>query len=179
MKDIILKLRKEGKSYSEIQKELKCSKSTISYYCGQNQKEKTRERSRKRHKNKIIGKIERFKYRSPRYVREQIRKFNKRDNQAKGKINKKINSTFTIDDVLNKFGVDTVCYLSGEKINLFESEYNFDHKTPSSRGGDNSLDNLGVTHPIVNSMKHELMPEELLEWCIKILKYNGYIVSKD
>ena len=33
MKDEILKLRKEGKSYNEIKEILKCSKGTISYHC--------------------------------------------------------------------------------------------------------------------------------------------------
>ena len=33
MKDEILKLRKEGKSYKQIKEILKCSKSTISYHC--------------------------------------------------------------------------------------------------------------------------------------------------
>ena len=33
MKEEILKLRKEGKSYRQIEKLLKCSKSTISYHC--------------------------------------------------------------------------------------------------------------------------------------------------
>lgn len=33
----ILELRKEGKSYKEIQKELKCSISTISYHCSTNE----------------------------------------------------------------------------------------------------------------------------------------------
>ena len=42
MKDEILKLRSEGKTYSEIKKELGCSKSTISYYCGKGQKEKAK-----------------------------------------------------------------------------------------------------------------------------------------
>lgn len=32
MKELILKLRKQGKSYREIQKEVKCSRSLISYY---------------------------------------------------------------------------------------------------------------------------------------------------
>lgn len=33
MKEKIIKLRKDGKTYNEIQEILKCSKSTISYYC--------------------------------------------------------------------------------------------------------------------------------------------------
>jgi predicted transcriptional regulator len=178
MKDEILKLRSEGKTYQEIQKELKCSKSTISYYCGNDQKEKTRNRTRKRRQNKLISKLERYKNRKPRNLRESVRKFNKRNNSLKRKVDKNINITFTIDDVINKFGIDTICYLSGEKINLYESDYNFDHIQPSSRNGNNSLDNLGITHPIVNYMKGDLTPEELIEWCIKILKHNGYDVNK-
>ena len=36
LKDNILKLRLDGKSYKEIQQELGCSKGTISYYCNIN-----------------------------------------------------------------------------------------------------------------------------------------------
>ena len=38
MKEKILKLRLEGKTYNEIQKELNCAKSTISYHCSVNGK---------------------------------------------------------------------------------------------------------------------------------------------
>ena len=72
----------------------------------------------------------------------------------------------------------TICYLSGEKINLFENIYNFDHVIPVSRGGSNSFENLGVLHNIVNSMKSDLTPDELINWCIKILKFNGYKITK-
>lgn len=44
----ILKLRIDGKTYNQIQLELGCSKGTISYYLGKNQKDKTRERSQSR-----------------------------------------------------------------------------------------------------------------------------------
>ena len=63
------------------------------------------------------------------------------------------------------------------KNNLFENDYNLDHIIPSSRGGDNSLNNLGITHKIVNYMKGSLTPEELIKWCVKILKYNGYKIT--
>lgn len=55
MKEEILKLRKEGKSYNEIQAILGCSKSTISYHCGNGQKEKSKNRlsSLRNKKNKI------------------------------------------------------------------------------------------------------------------------------
>ena len=41
-KENIFKLRAEGKSYGQIQDELGCSKSTISYHLGQGQTEKSR-----------------------------------------------------------------------------------------------------------------------------------------
>ena len=44
-KEIILKLRNEGKSYREIQSETGISKGLISYYLGSDQKHKTLERS--------------------------------------------------------------------------------------------------------------------------------------
>ena len=48
MKDKILKLRDEGKTYNEIKEILGCSKGTISYYCGDGQKEKSKIRRKKR-----------------------------------------------------------------------------------------------------------------------------------
>jgi hypothetical protein len=52
MKDKILELRAQGKTYLEIKAELTCSLSTISYYCNPEQKEKTVQRTRdKRSKN--------------------------------------------------------------------------------------------------------------------------------
>ena len=47
MKEKILKLRIEGKTYNEIHKILGCSKSTISYYCSPNGKENNRIRTNK------------------------------------------------------------------------------------------------------------------------------------
>lgn len=46
-KEKILLLRKEGRTYKEIQDELGCSKGTIAYHLGNGQKEKTRNRTRK------------------------------------------------------------------------------------------------------------------------------------
>ena len=175
MKDKILELRSEGKSYGEIQKTLNCSKSTISYYCGENQKEKTKKRTQKRRENVLLEKVQHFKYRKYRSNKEKIRRFNKRDNKN-GFTNIKLQESFGWQDVMEKFGVETFCYLSGEKINLLSDTYNLDHIIPHSRGGDNSIENLGITHETVNKMKSDLTLEELFLWCKKILEFNGYTV---
>ena len=178
MKDEILKLREEGKSYNEIMKILHCSKGTVSYYCGDNQKEKAIKRTQKRRKNILIVKLEHFKYRKNRALKEKVRRFNKTDSSVKIRVNKLIEPTFTVDDVINKFGMDTICYLSGERINLYEDTYQFDHISPSSKSNDNTFENLGITHTIVNKMKSDLSVDEFLMWCVKILKHNGYTVEK-
>jgi hypothetical protein len=41
MKENILKLRSEGKSYRQIEEILGCSRATISFHCGKGQKQKT------------------------------------------------------------------------------------------------------------------------------------------
>jgi hypothetical protein len=191
MKEEILKLKSEGKSYKEIQKLLGCSKGTISYHCGVGQKEKTKTRRDKRRENIIKSKTDAFKYtkkipkeidkkeiRSPKDVVESVRKFNKRDTNKKGSVDKELKPTFTWEDVIEKFGEKTMCYLSGVEIDLFVNNYNFDHITPASKGGLNTLDNLGITHEIVNYMKGDLTPDELIGWCVKILNHNGYQVTK-
>jgi CRISPR/Cas system Type II protein with McrA/HNH and RuvC-like nuclease domain len=113
-----------------------------------------------------------------RNLKEASRRFNKRDNKSKGKTNKNMIVSFTVEDIINKFGYNTICYLSGEKINLDTDNFNFDHIIPTSRNGTNTFENLGITHPTVNYMKGDLTPEELIEWCEKILIHNGYGVTK-
>jgi 5-methylcytosine-specific restriction endonuclease McrA len=186
MKEKILELKTQGKSYNEIAKILKCSKGTIAYHCGDGQKEKTDIRRKKRLENIIIGKTNNFKY-SPnvdltvkpnKNLVEAVRKFQKRDNKVKGLVNKNIETTFVWGDVINKFGINTKCYLSGEPINLYQNDYNFDHIIPTTRGGQNLFSNLGILHETVNMMKGDLTPDELISWCVKILKYNGYKIEK-
>lgn len=176
MKEEILKLRSEGKTYNQIKEILKCSKSIIAYYCNNTTKEKTLNRTKERRKNLILSKLERFKHRKKeRNIKESIRKFKKSGtkNQMKD-----VKETFKWESILNKFGENTFCYLSGELINLYENDYNFDHIIPTSRGGDNSFENLGILHEKVNQMKFNMMNDEFIEWCIKILKFNGYKVKK-
>jgi len=181
MKEEILKLRNEGKSYNEIKQILGCSKGTISYHCGDGQKEKTKKRRNKRRENKILHKTEGFKYRRNRKdLVESVRKFNKRDNNIKenSNVNKDLETNFNWGNVLDKYTENTKCYLSGVELNLYDKDCQFDHIIPASKGGENVFSNLGICHGEVNSMKGNMSIEELMEWCIKILEFNGYVVNK-
>lgn len=190
-KEKILRLRDEGKTYNQIMEEVGCSKGTISYHCGNGQKEKSAKRRKKRRENLLIRKLDSYKYRTisntetkdkPTKTRkdvvESIRKFQKSDITSFGRVNADLETTFTWEDLLELYGEDTFCYLSGEPINLMVNNYQLDHKVPVCRDGDNTLSNLGITHEVVNRMKGDLTPEELIDWCVKILKFNGYNVSK-
>jgi orotate phosphoribosyltransferase-like protein len=64
MKENILKLRSMGYTYNQIQKELGCSKGTISYHLGEGQKEKNKQRSQKR-REEIRDIIRTFKQEKP------------------------------------------------------------------------------------------------------------------
>jgi 5-methylcytosine-specific restriction endonuclease McrA len=154
-KDDILRLNEEGKSYREIEKILGCSKGTISHHLGKGVKDRSNKRRQSnRKRNPLQRKISSFREKG---IKDDY---------------------FTWRDVIELYGEDTHCYLSGEPLNLFEDSYHLDHKIPSSRGGSNSIHNLGVTHPIVNTMKNNLLYDELIKWCIKILEFSGYTITK-
>ena len=173
MKEEILKLRKEGKSYSEIQEILGCSKSTISYYCSDGQKLKVYERAKKRRSDKLLKKIESYKNRN---YSLKFRDFQRRngDNQLMAKQE----NNFTIKEAKEKIGNNPICYLTGEKINLSDtSSYHLDHIIPVNKGGKNTLDNLGILKAEINKMKSDLTVDELIDNCKKILIFAGYTVG--
>lgn len=53
MREEILRLRADGRTYNQIKEELGCSLSTISYHCGVGQKTKTLTRTRNRKSRKL------------------------------------------------------------------------------------------------------------------------------
>lgn len=185
----IIKLRSEGKSYLQIKQELGCSKGTICYHLGNNQKEKSYTRGKKNRLfniNSIIGrKIVVFKTRIKRQSKNRILnqlkvssiltkklyKFKLRKNGMK--------EDYTVDDVVNKIGPNPKCFLTGEEIDLSKpSEYHFDHIIPVSKGGDNSLENLAICTKLANMSKGEMVIDEYLELCKKILINFGYTITK-
>src|SRR5574343_70591 len=114
-KEKILELRSQGKTYNEIAKILNCSKSIISYHCGEGQKEKNLLRSRKsKRKHPFVNKTHTFievqkKYANCKNPKSTTFKLIKAkiysffDFRRKGK-NMKEKPSFTYQDVINKFG---------------------------------------------------------------------------
>ena len=184
MKEKIIELHKKGLSYNQIKDELGCSKSTISYHCGQGRKERQRLKQKNtRDNNPLIRRVEKFQLRT--YNKPEI----KRQLTKKEELCQKIHcfrkrgismEKFKWQDVITKFGKKTRCYLSGQPIDLINDsgKYTFDHKLAVSKGGDNSLDNLGITLKIMNQMKSDQSVEELIENCKLILQHQGYKITK-
>lgn len=170
MKKEILRLRSEGKSYREIQKILGCSKGTISYHCGIEQKEKTKNRLKKRRsKIPILQRVDRF---IRKKLIDRTKDYKRRGFEA-------IKSSFTWKDVIEKFGWETTCYLTGRKINLKELDtYHFDHIIPSSKGGESTLDNLGILCKDANIAKGSLILEDFINLCHEILSHQGFEIKK-
>lgn len=182
VKDKILKLRALGYSYRKIQDEIKCSKGTIAYHCGEGQKEKYAKRHKlnRSKQHPLIRKIENFvlgKYYKPaprkiliktlnRNLRLRIEKFSM--------INKEYNNmAFTIKDFLDKVGNNPKCALTGKPIDLMKPRtYQLDHITPRSRGGENTLDNCQLVLKEANLAKHTLSSEEFVKLCREVVDYH-------
>lgn len=173
MKEKILHLRNEKKSYREIEKILGCSKATISYHCGEGQKDKFRQRQRK-NRSKVSGII---KKKIQVFVRSKIRSFKKSGHGHSVKHLTK--SAFNYNSAFKLIHKSTECYISGRKIQIdIPCSYHLDHKTPTSRGGKNTLKNMGVACREANQAKNDLEINEFIELCIEICIHNGYSVEK-
>ena len=85
---------------------------------------------------------------------------------------------FTPDDVINKFGESPVCYITGKKIDIYNTKsYHFDHKLPRSKGGLNTLDNLGICTKQANMAKNDMTEDELIQFCKDVLIYRGFKIN--
>ena len=181
----ILTLKAEGKTHSEISKLLDCNINTVSYYCSPNRKAQIRNQTRKRRKkHPYIYKIDTFivkskslntfsysNYKSKEALYSKTIKFLKRKKTAMTK-------HFTYQDVIDKFGENPKCYLTGEPINIWDTKsYHFDHIIPPSKGGTNTLDNLGICTKDANRCKSDLTPDELIIFCKKVLMNKGFSIN--
>ena len=141
----ILKLRAEGKSYREIEKILGCSKSTIAYHCDGG-KEKNRIKNNLKKRKPICRKVSSFRVRCARSnhndIRKKLKTFKRKGNRARTPI-----------DI--------------EKPNT----YHLDHIIPTSKGGTNDINNLGLCLKEANYAKGELSIDELYQLCENILAW--------
>ena len=179
LKPKIIELSDQGYSYNQIADALGCSKGTISYHLGQGQKEKSRKRCQKAKKsNPLRTKYWTFQQEtkfgdksSP--MNPDVRKIlkSKRDTFSSNNLKKKeYNFMFTLDELIEKLGDNPVCYLTGREIDLSKSRtYSLDHIIPRSKGGDNSLENCGLTCRDANQAKCDLSLEEFVSLCQEVV----------
>ena len=172
----ILNLRKQGLTYKEIQAELGCSKGTISYHCGSNQREKTRVRSQQ--KSPLCKKVGTFKARCSkpawRSFSSKIKCFKRRakGSRASSGWRVKVSAQYNCADVVEKIGTKPVCYLTGSKINVDEPKtYSLDHRVPVAHGGSNDLENLEICSLQANKAKADLGLDEFYKLCEDVLAW--------
>lgn len=159
MKEQILKLREEGKTYDEIKAELNCAKSTIAYHC--NEEVKIKQLKRQKATPKTIRRL--FMKRLSLYNRRTI------DNYSK----------ISVDDFMKKIGDFPRCYLTGRLLDLSEvKSYQIDHIIPFSKGGKHTLDNIDISCSEANYMKSNLTMNELISLMTEIFIKLGYLVKK-
>lgn len=183
-KHSILKLRSEGKTYSQIVKELGCSKSLVSYHCG-NGGEKKRAKANNKKRTPLCKKVSSFKCRCSRAnykkLSSKLKTFKRKSSLSGNHTNTIVNNitkNYSCKDVIDKIGKNPICYLTGEKIDLDKPEtYNLDHVVPSSKGGTNNLDNLQICLKEANCAKGELLLEELYDLCEKILAWRDKLLN--
>jgi 5-methylcytosine-specific restriction endonuclease McrA len=179
LKDDILKLREEGKSYRDIASLLNCSKSVISYHCNGGS---TKLKVNSYHKNKdtktkaIVKKLNGFKSRHvPKLIKSKTAGFKRTTSRTKTIVNNITEGNYTSKDVLNKIGANPKCYLTGEPIDLYATDtYEFDHIVPIKLGGTNDLSNLQICLKEANKAKGELMLKDFYELCTKVLLYKDF-----
>jgi CRISPR/Cas system Type II protein with McrA/HNH and RuvC-like nuclease domain len=175
MKEEILKLRAEGKTYNQIVEILGCAKSTVAYHCGKGQKKKTYDRNKEWRKHNVLAnKLSECKYRTR--LQNSCADFKR---WTKGGRRKNVSKSFETKEAVKQMEQNPYCYLTGRKIDFTNpSSYHLDHKIPVSKNGGDSLDNLGLCCAEANKAKSDMTPEEFIDLCREVLEHNGYIVDK-
>jgi len=99
------------------------------------------------------------------YLIQKINKFKNKDKNFPKK-------DFNYLDVIEKFGQNPICYLTGKPIDYYNGQsYHLDHVIPSRLGGTNELDNMQICSKYANQAKSDLSIEELYQLCQSILDY--------
>ena len=200
MRDQILKLKEQGLSYNEIQRELGCSKSTINYHLLSDEDRKARNKKSTKNVCPILKKIGKFKEDKSKNPSQLAKGKDNSKNKIKGGINKIINVKrnqfsiigskaervasgdkrvymFTNQELKQKILDNPFCYLTGDEFDPMDSQaWSLDHILPKSRGGTNELTNAGQTIKLANQMKSDMTVDEMIDMCKKVLVNFGHVV---
>lgn len=188
----IIEFRKQGLSYSKIAEQLKCSKSTVSYWCTQLTRDKTKERHNRLReqepwKYKLLDVLDNFKRRKQGigrdYINEnyQVKDWNKKFRTAVSDFRNggKIMDTYTYKDVIKAWGGTKIkCYLTGKEIDIMKDNYQLDHKIPIAKGGTNEISNMRAVLPYANLSKSDMDLGEYLNLCKIVLTNFGYDIKE-
>lgn len=88
-------------------------------------------------------------------------------------------SEIQLEDILEKIKTNPICNLTGRLLDVENTNsWHLDHIIPSSRGGDNSLENCQIVCADVNRAKSGLLQEDFIQLCLDVVKHHGYKVEK-
>jgi len=182
----IIALRKKGLTFNQIAKQLLCSKSTVSYALRKKTRDIAKDKNNNypRHLKKINSKI--YSFTNPRISTQTKTAWylNKSPRQSSKAISDKANRfqrpmTFNYKDVHAKYGDHFPCALTGRPLEFNEPQtYEYDHILPTSRGGDNSIDNLQLLCPEANKAKGMMTDDEFKDLCREVIIHAGYKIYK-
>jgi len=182
----IIALRKKGLTFNQIAKQLKCSKSTVSYALRKKTRDmvKAKNELKPHYKHTIENKIYTFKAPKPRTPSNKAWYLNQSPRQISKSISTKASTfqrtmTFNYKDVYAKYGDHFPCALTGRPLEFNEPQtYEYDHILPTSRGGDNSIDNLQLLCPEANKAKGMMTDDEFKDLCREVIIHAGYKIYK-